>query len=300
MSNVSYDLYDDASVWGCKSRNTACMEHDKIHVWTGVVLDLPAAVCTGRPFGGLQSHMAVDRDHRPADGQRLQAGIVKRNYWRRQVMEFIFIVLIGLIIAVFAASRNSQRYHEAGEGIDSRNIEDYGHPVRSLFTSTEVFTLHHRIEITDESGQSVYRAETQFPSIHDKTDIYRSDGSHVAHMERKLFSLHEIRYVEMENGRAFELSNELFHLIRDVTNIEGLGWILEGNFLQLNFSLKDQNGKLIAVVGQKMFSVHDKYCVDIYEPEQEETVVAILIALQHMIRDRQAAASGSASAGSNA
>ena len=109
-----------------------------------------------------------------------------------------------------------------------------------------------------------------------------------------------IRYVEMENGRAFELSNELFHLIRDVTNIEGLGWILEGNFLQLNFSLKDQNGKLIAVVGQKMFSVHDKYCVDIYEPEQEETVVAILIALQHMIRDRQAAASGSASAGSNA
>ena len=79
MSNVSYDPYDDASVWGCKSRNTPCMEHDKIHVRTGVILDLPGAVCTGCPFWSLQSHMAADRDHRSADGQRLQAGIVKPN-----------------------------------------------------------------------------------------------------------------------------------------------------------------------------------------------------------------------------
>ena len=214
-------------------------------------------------------------------------------------MEYIFVIFIVIIIAGFAAGINRQRYHDAGEGTDARNIEEYGHPVKSLYTSTELLTLHHRIEITDESGLPVYRAETQFPSIHDKTDIYRADGSHAAHIERKLFSLHEIRYVEMDNGRQFQLSNELFHLIRDVTNIEGLGWILEGNFLQLNFSLKDQSGNLIAVVGQKVFSLHDKYCVDIYEPEQEEIVVAVLVALQHMIRDREAAASSSGSAGSS-
>ena len=36
-----------------------------------------------------------------------------------------------------------------------------------------------------------------------------------------------------------------------------------------------------------MFSLHDKYCIDIYRPECEHIVVAILITLQHMIADRQ-------------
>ena len=49
-----------------------------------------------------------------------------------------------------------------------------------------------------------------------------------------------------------------------------------------------------------MMSVHDKYCIDIYRKEYEEIVVAILVTLQHMIRDRSAACSGGgAAAGSS-
>ena len=40
-----------------------------------------------------------------------------------------------------------------------------------------------------------------------------------------------------------------------------------------------------------MFSLHDKYCIDIYQPEAEQTVIAILVTLQHMMKDRQAASS---------
>jgi uncharacterized protein YxjI len=177
-------------------------------------------------------------------------------------------------------------------------VERFGEPRRSLFTSTKVMTLHHRIEISDANENVVYRAETKFPSLHDKTDIYDASGRHVAHMERKLFTLHERHFVTMADGMAFEISNELFHLIKDVTNIEGLGWQLRGNVLGLNFELYDQNGEVIAVIAQKLFSMHDKYCVDIYQPAHEKTVVAILITLQHMIRDRQNAAAASSSSSS--
>ena len=68
--------------------------------------------------------------------------------------------------------------------------------------------------------------------------------------------------------------------------------------MQLNFSIKDADGSLIALVSQKFLSIHDKYAVDIYQPKHEEKVVAILIALQHMISDRNAAASSGASASS--
>ncbi len=187
------------------------------------------------------------------------------------------------------------RYREAGEQANVNNIERFGEPVYSLFTTTKVFTLHHRIEITDDREQVVYRANTKFPSLHDKTDIYDADGNHVSHIERKFFTLHERHFVTMDDGKQFEISNELWHIVKDVTNIEGLGWQLQGNIIGLNFELYDTDGNVIAVIGQKMLSIHDKYCVDIYQPEKEKTVVTILVTLQHMMNDRSKAASSSSS-----
>ena len=194
------------------------------------------------------------------------------------------------------------RFHDAGEGANVNNMGQYGVPAYSLYTSSKVFTLHHDIDVTDDNKTVLYHARSKFLSLHDKTELYKASGEHVAHIERKLLSLHERHYITMDNGTSFELSNELFHLIKDVTNIEGLGWQLQGNILGLNFELHDRDGSIIAVIGQKMLSIHDKYCVDLYKPEYEETVIAILITLQHMIRDRENTSSssggGSSSSGS--
>ena len=187
------------------------------------------------------------------------------------------------------------RYREAGEQANVNNVERFGEPVRSLFTSTKVFTLHHKIDITDDREQVVYQASSKFFSLRDKTDITDAAGNQVAHIERKIFTIHQRHFVTMADGLQFELSTELLHLIKDVTNIVGLGWQLRGNIIGLNFELYDRDGSVIAVIGQKLFSLHDKYCVDIYRPEQEAVVVAILVTLQHMIRDREAAASSSSS-----
>ncbi|MBO4925536.1 MAG: LURP-one-related family protein [Clostridia bacterium] len=187
------------------------------------------------------------------------------------------------------------RFREAGQEANVNNVERFGRPVRSLFTTTKVFTLHHHIDIVDESENVAYQANTKFPSIHDKTDVTDAEGRQVAHIERKLLTLHQRHFVTMADGTRFELSTELFHLVKDITNIEGLGWQLRGNILALNFELYDANENVIAVIGQKWVSLHDKYCVDIYQPEHEQAVVAILVTLQHMIRDREAASSSSSS-----
>ena len=191
------------------------------------------------------------------------------------------------------------RFREAGEQANVNNTEKFGEPQRSLFTTTKVFTLHHHIDITDDCEKIVYQSDTKFPSLHDKTDITDDEGKPVAHMERKLFTLHERHFVTMADGTRFELSNELFHIVRDITNIEGLGWQLRGNIAGLNFELYDEQGNIAAVIGQKMLSLHDKYCIDIYQPEHEEKIVAILVTLQHMMKDRNAAVSySSGSSGS--
>ena len=187
------------------------------------------------------------------------------------------------------------RFREAGEEANVNNVQMFGEPALSLFTTTKVFTLHHHIDITDEQGSIVYQADTKFPSIHDKTDIRDAEGRHVAHIERKLMTLHERHYVTMADGKKFEMSNELFHLVKDITNIEGLDWQLRGNIAGLNFELYDGQDRVIAVIGQKMLSMHDKYCIDLYQPEFQDITIAILVTLQHMIKDRAAAAVASSS-----
>ena len=79
------------------------------------------------------------------------------------------------------------RYREAGEEANVNNVERFGEPKRSLFTSTKIFTLNHDITVTDENENVVYSAKTQFPSLRDKTDVYDANGSHVAHIEKKIF-----------------------------------------------------------------------------------------------------------------
>ena len=191
------------------------------------------------------------------------------------------------------------RFHEAGEEANINNVQRFGEPELSLFTTTKVFTLHHHIDITNNREEVVYEANTKFPSIHDKTDITDAEGRHVAHVERKLLTLHQRHYVTMADGKKFEISNELFHLVKDITNIEGLGWQIRGNIAGLNFELYDERQEIIAVIGQKMFSIHDKYCIDIYRPEYQDTIVTILVTLQHMIKDREAASIQSSSGGSS-
>lgn len=114
-----------------------------------------------------------------------------------------------------------------------------------------------------------------------------SSGNVIAHLEKKPISLHEIHYVNMADGRNFTLSNELFHIVDDITNIEGLGWQIRGNVLGLAFNLVDANEQPVASIGRKMISIHDKYCIDIYQPAYEDVIVAIVIQLEKMMEDRR-------------
>ena len=54
------------------------------------------------------------------------------------------------------------RFREAGQAANVHNLERFGVPARSLFTSTKVLTLHHKITITDAEENALYHAESSF------------------------------------------------------------------------------------------------------------------------------------------
>ena len=175
--------------------------------------------------------------------------------------------------------------HVAGE-ISKTTLEDYGEPEYSLFTALQLGELHRRIDITDAKGSLRYYTKSSVFALKGKTDIMDAGGNAVAHVEKIPISLQEKHFITMADGRSFTLSNEIFHIIKDITNIEGLGWQLQGNIIGLTFNLLDEHGRPVARVEKQAISVHDKYSIGIYQPDQEEAAVAIVIQLEKMIEAR--------------
>ena len=176
--------------------------------------------------------------------------------------------------------------NDVAASVGKSTVVDYGEPEYTLYTSLKLGDLHRKIEISDEAGNVKYYTKSSVIAIKGKTDIMDAEGNVIAHLEKKPVSLHEKHFVTMADGTAFTLSNELLHIVKDITNIEGLGWQIRGNIIGLSFNLVDENEQPVATVGKKMVSIHDKYCIDIYQPEYEQITVAIVIQLEKMIEDR--------------
>jgi len=182
----------------------------------------------------------------------------------------------------------SGEINQTADEFSRTTIEDYGTPEYTLYTALQLGDLHSRINITDDADNVKYYTKSSIIAIKGKTDIMDADGNVVAHLEKKPISLHEIHYVTMADGTNFTLSNELFHIVDDITRIDELGWQLRGNFIGLTFNLLDENNEPIATVRKQMVSIHNKYCIDMYQPKLEPVVVAIVIQLEKMLEAREA------------
>ena len=193
---------------------------------------------------------------------------------------------MGLLDGLKKISEVVDEVNDAADSVGRATVVDYGEPEYTLYTEKELGDMHHRINITDEEGNLKYYTQSKILMIKGETDIMDAQDNVIAHLEKKPISLHEIHYITMADGRSFTLSNELFHIIDDITNIEELGWQIRGNALGLSFNLVDQNDEPIATIGKKMVSIHEKYYIDMYQPEVEDIVVAIVIQLEKMMDQR--------------
>ena len=131
-----------------------------------------------------------------------------------------------------------QKYHGADERPSERGGQVFGAPARTIFTELDPGDVHQKITVKDEQGQPLYWTRSSVFTLRGKTDVFDAGGAQVAHLEKKPISLHEEHYITLTDGRKLTLSNELFHVFRDITVIQGLGWKLQGNVLGLNFTLK--------------------------------------------------------------
>lgn len=156
-----------------------------------------------------------------------------------------------------------------------------------LHTKAKLFSLHQKMEILNEGEELVYEVESKVLSIHDTTYIRNAQGQEIGVLTHKPVSLHETHKIELANGEEFEIRTELFHVMKDVINIDSLGWQLQGDILQHDYQLADGMGNIIATAHHKWVSVHDVYYIDVIDEAQIDRIICVYVALEKIIRERE-------------
>lgn len=158
-----------------------------------------------------------------------------------------------------------------------------------LLMKAKIASIHNKIEITDENKTPVYHIQSKVFSIHNVTYLKRADGEEVATITCKVVSLHDTHLIEMKNGQTVELRSELLHATKDVLDIEALGWQLVGDLVQHNYRLVDVGGegRLLAQTHRKWMSLHNTYEIEILDEESVDLIVAVLVALDKIVGDRE-------------
>lgn len=160
------------------------------------------------------------------------------------------------------------RYHEPWEPVDNEIVTQYGLPAYSLFLGDK--------EITDGDDQVLYLRNGKLFSLHGKTDIYDNrTGSLITHYEGVLFSLSYRYYIQMYDGRELELSCN-----NDEIVIMPIGWTVRMDGFTRNCTLFDAEGRFLAFIARKAWSLHNRYSKDIYVPEEERLIVTITSVIQ--------------------
>lgn len=147
--------------------------------------------------------------------------------------------------------------------------------------------VHGDMKLTDSKGKMIYLARGKMVSITDKVEVASSQGEKIATIVKKPVSIHDRHTVTLKDGTKFDVTNQWMHVVRDVFAIEELGWKIKGDILGLSFDIYDKEKRMVAHMGIRALSLHDKYTLDIYQPDQEEKVVGVLFAFLHMMADRE-------------
>lgn len=163
-----------------------------------------------------------------------------------------------------------------------------------LHVKGKIVSIHAKMDVLDEQENVVYKVSSKALSIHDKTYIEDADGNDVAYIHAKAISIHQVHYVEMTNGVNFEIRLELGHPVHNVLDIPELGWQIRGQFMAHDYEIVDSNERVLASAHRKWLSAHNIYYLDIMQDDQADVLVAAYVVLEHILRNQEAATTGTA------
>ena len=154
-----------------------------------------------------------------------------------------------------------------------------------LYFKQAWFSMRQKTDVFDAQGNIIYTAQADFPSFGRKMHIYDSYQREVGYVCQQLFRF-KPRFSVYVDGQY------LADIVKDITffrqsfRLEGIDWIVEGDFGCHDYEILS-NGRRIASIHKKWFSLGDAFEIDIVRPEDVIPVLGVVIAIDCVLEDAE-------------
>lgn len=119
-----------------------------------------------------------------------------------------------------------------------------------------------KAEVRDAAGNVIYDVKGQLLGIPKKISVTRPDGTEVAQIKAKAFSVIKDKMtVTMDNGPD---------------------WQLQGSLIEKNYSMK-ADGRPVAEISQKWITIRDAYTLDVVQGADLPLALAVLWAVDRWV-----------------
>ncbi|MBQ6559799.1 MAG: hypothetical protein IJL85_03115 [Erysipelotrichaceae bacterium] len=150
-------------------------------------------------------------------------------------------------------------------------------------------------QLYDENDNVVYYYENK-TLLYPKIGLYKDDK--MIGFVKKNFTWFLRQYDLFLDDEFVGSLDQKFTWFRSQLDLSDLGWTIRGDLFDWHYEIYDKDDLLIARVDQELFRLTQRFYIDIYDEDNEELVILLVIALNQFDKDR-AAASSAASSGSH-
>ena len=146
-----------------------------------------------------------------------------------------------------------------------------------LYIKQKVFSWGDSFTVKDADGTDRYTVQGEIFTWGKKLHVYDMAGNEVAYIEQEVWSFLPRYYVFCGDQQVAEIKKE-FSFLFPRYSIEGLGWEIEGSFMDHDYEIM-QDGRSIVTIRKEWMTWGDSYELDIADPKDEIVALAVVLTI---------------------
>lgn len=132
-----------------------------------------------------------------------------------------------------------------------------------LYFKQRIFSWFDSYDIFDEYGETVYTIKGQFSFGH-AFIMYDRNDNEIARVNQRIMTFLPKYEVFIGDALYGTIKKELT-LFKPVYTFDRLGWSMNGDILQWDFDILDQNNEVIGHASKQLLKLTDTYEIDVYD-----------------------------------
>lgn len=146
-----------------------------------------------------------------------------------------------------------------------------------LYFKQRFFSWFDSYDIYDEDGAAVYTVEGKLSWGH-CLHILNAAGAHIGTVQERVFTLLP-KFELYEGGEYIGSIQKEFSLFHPRYDIDFLGWQVEGNLWEWDYTVTASDGGLVASISKELLNWTDTYSIDVPDPQNALYALMLVLAI---------------------